>query len=152
MKLSRNYLLTGAFVLLAVVAVLLKYWDYVLNPWTRDGQVRADVVQVTPRVSGPIVSLAVKDNQLVKAGDLLFQIDPRSFAVSLQQARAQYDKTGDSYLAQEKQVEAAEAQIAIAKASILQAQSGIKETASEIVKNSAEYQRQQQLLFAPIES
>ena len=81
-----------------------------------------------------------------------FQIDPRSFAVSLQQARAQYDKTGDSYLAQEKQVEAAEAQIAIAKASILQAQSGIKETASEIVKNSAEYQRQQQLLFAPIES
>lgn len=146
MKLSRNYLLTGAFVLLAVVAVLLKYWDYVLNPWTRDGQVRADVVQVTPRVSGPIVSLAVKDNQLVKAGDLLFQIDPRSFAVSLQQARAQYDKTGDSYLAQEKQVEAAEAQIAIAKASILQAQSGIKETASEIVKNSAEYQRQQQLL------
>ncbi len=146
MKLPRNYLLTGAVVLLAVVAVLLKYWDYVVNPWTRDGQVRAEVIQITPRVSGPIVSLAVKDNQLVKAGDLLFQIDPRSFAVSLEQARAQYDKTGDSYLAQEKQVEAAEAQIAVARASILQAQSGIKETASEIVKNSAEYQRQQQLL------
>ena len=104
---SRKYLLTGAVVLIAVVAVLLKYWDYVVNPWTRDGQVRAEVVQITPRVSGPIVQLAVKDNQFVKAGDLLFEIDPRTFEASLAQARAQYDKTGDSYLAQEKQVEAA---------------------------------------------
>ncbi len=83
MKLSRNYLLTGAIVLLAIAAVLLKYWDYVLNPWTRDGQVRAEVIQITPRVSGPIVSLAVKDNQFVKAGDLLFEIDPRTFAASV---------------------------------------------------------------------
>ena len=146
MKISRNYLLTGAIVLLAIAAVLLKYWDYVLNPWTRDGQVRAEVIQITPRVSGPIVSLAVKDNQFVKAGDLLFEIDPRTFAVSLEQARAQYDKTGDSYLAQEKQVEAAEAQIDVSRASILQAQSAIKEAASEIAKNKAEFQRQQELL------
>ena len=146
MKLSRNYLLTGAIVLLAVATVLLKYWDYVVNPWTRDGQVRAEVIQVTPRVSGPIVSLAVKDNQLVKAGDLLFQIDPRTFAASLEEARAQYEKTGDSYLARLKQVEAAEAQVDVSRASIRQAQSGINETASEIVKNRAEYERQQQLL------
>lgn len=43
MNLSRKYLLTGGIVLIAVAAVLLKYWDYVVNPWTRDGQVRADV-------------------------------------------------------------------------------------------------------------
>ena len=100
MKLSRNIQRTGIIVLVAIIAVLLKYWDYVVNPWTRDGQVRAEVIQVTPRVSGPIVALAIKDNQFVKAGDLLFEIDPRTFAVSLDQARAQYDKTGDSYLAQ----------------------------------------------------
>ena len=67
-----KYLLTGMIVLIAVVAILLKYWDYVTNPWTRDGQVRADIVQITPRVSGPIIKLEVKNNQFVKTGDLLF--------------------------------------------------------------------------------
>lgn len=146
MNLTRKHKMTGAIVLLAVVAVLLKYWDYVVNPWTRDGQVRAEVIQITPRVSGPIVALAVKDNQFVKAGDLLFEIDPRTFTVSLEQAQAQYDKTGDSYLAQQKQVEAAEAQINVSKGSIQQAQSAIKEASSAIAKNQAEYERQQELL------
>ena len=63
MEKYKKYLLTGAVVLLAVVVVLLKYWDYVTNPWTRDGQVRAQVIQITPRVSGPIVKLPIKDNQ-----------------------------------------------------------------------------------------
>ena len=146
MKPSRKYLLTGTVVLLAIAALLLKYRDYVVNPWTRDGQVRAEVIQITPRVSGPIVSLAVKDNQFVKAGDLLFEIDPRTFTVSLEQAHAQYDKTGDSYLAQEKQVEAAEAQIDVSRASVLQAQSTIKEADSTIAKNKADFLRQQELL------
>ena len=146
MKLSRNIQRTGIIVLVAIIAVLLKYWDYVVNPWTRDGQVRAEVIQITPRVSGPIVALAIKDNQFVKAGDLLFEIDPRTFAVSLDQARAQYDKTGDSYLAQQKQVEAVEAQVNVSRASIQQAQSAIQEASSAIAKNEAEYLRQQELL------
>jgi len=145
-KLSRNHLLTAAVVTVAALVVLLKYWDYVVNPWTRDGQVRAEVIQITPRVTGPIVRLAVKDNQFVKAGDLLFEIDPRTFAVSLDQARAQYDKTGDSYLAQEKQVEAVAAQIDVARGSVLQAQSAITEATATIAKNKAELQRQQELL------
>jgi multidrug resistance efflux pump len=145
-NLSRKYLLTGGVVLIAVAAVLLKYWDYVVNPWTRDGQVRAEVIQITPRVSGPIVRLAIRDNQFVQAGDLFFEIDPRTFEASLEQARAQYDKTGDNYLAQEKQVEAAEAQVEVSKASVLQAQSAIKEAVAEIEKNKAELGRQRELL------
>jgi multidrug resistance efflux pump len=143
---SRKYLLTGAVVLIAIVAVLLKYWDYVVNPWTRDGQVRAEVIQITPRVSGPIVKLDVVDNQLVKAGDLLFEIDPRTFAASLAQASAQYDKAKDNYLAQEKQVEAAQAQVEVARASLEQANSAIKQADAEIEQNKAEFQRQKGLL------
>jgi len=143
---SRKYLLTGAVVLIAIVAVLLKYWDYVVNPWTRDGQVRAEVIQITPRVSGPIVKLDVVDNRLVKAGDLLFEIDPRTFAASLAQASAQYDKAKDNYLAQEKQVEAAQAQVEVARASLEQANSAIKQADAEIEQNKAEFQRQKGLL------
>ena len=146
MNISRKYLLTGAVVLIAVIAVLLKYWDYVVNPWTRDGQVRADVVQITPRVSGPIVKLAVQDNQLVKTNDLLFEIDPRTFEANLAQARAQLDNARDNYLALEKQVEAELAQVNVSRAEALQAESNIKELDATIVKNKAEYSRQQDML------
>jgi len=145
-NISRKYLLTGAVVLIAVIAVLLKYRDYVANPWTRDGQVHADVVQITPRVSGPIIKLAVKDNQLVKTNDLLFEIDPRTFEANLAQARAQLDNARDNYLALEKQVEAELAQVNVSRAEALQAESNIKELDSTIVKNKAEYSRQQDML------
>ena len=146
MKKYQKYLLTAGVVLLAVVAILVKYWDYVTNPWTRDGQVRAQVIQITPRVSGPIVKLPIKDNQLVNAGDLLFEIDPRTFEASLEQARAQLDETGDNYQALVQQVEAAKAMVAVSRAAITQAQSSIKEAESKIEKNRAEYARQKELL------
>ena len=95
MKGKLKYLLTGIIVLIAVIVVALKYWDYITNPWTRDGQVRAQVIQITPRISGPIVKLPIKDNQFVKAGDLLFAIDPRTFAADLDHARADLDNTRD---------------------------------------------------------
>jgi multidrug resistance efflux pump len=142
----KNYLFTGTVVLLAVAAIVFKYWDYVKNTWTRDGPVRAEVVQITPRVSGPIVKIPIKDNQFVNAGDVLFEIDPRTFEVSLAQTKAQYDKTKDNYLASEKQVEAAEAQVDVSEAEITQAKSVIRETHAEIEKNTAEFERQQRML------
>jgi multidrug resistance efflux pump len=81
-------LLSGVIVLMAVGVALYKYWVYVTNPWTRDGQVRAQVIQITPRVSGPIVNLPIRDNQLVKAGDLLFEIDPRTFKSAVKEDQA----------------------------------------------------------------
>jgi multidrug resistance efflux pump len=143
---ARKYLLTAVIVVVAVALAAFKYWDYIVNPWTRDGQVRAEVVQITPRVSGPIVGLPIKDNQFVKAGELLFEIDPRTFEASLAQAQAQYDETGDNYLALEKQVEAARAEVVSAEAAISKAQSGVQEINSLIEKNQAEYLRQQEML------
>ena len=146
MEKYQKYLLTGAVIFVAFVAILLKYWDYVTNPWTRDGQVRAQVIQITPRVSGPIVKLSIKDNQLVKAGDLLFEIDPRTFEADLDQARAQLDETGDNYQALVQQVEAAKAMVDVSRAAITQARSSIKEMESTIERNEAEYDRQKELL------
>ena len=143
MKGKMKYLLTAAVVAVAAIVVLLKYWDYVVNPWTRDGQVRAQVVQITPRVSAPIVNLPIKDNQFVKAGDLLFEIDPRTFEATLEQRRAQLDNTRDEIEALEKQVEAAEADIEAAKANIIRAQAAIKGYAGRVEQASAEYERQQ---------
>jgi len=145
-EISRKHLSTGAVVLIAVLAVLIKYWDYVANPWTRDGQVRAEVIQITPRVSGPIVQLPIVDNQFVNAGELLFEIDPRTFQADVDRARAELDQTGDNVLSLEKQVEAAEAAVEVSRGNIAQAQSSIAQMEATIEKNRAEYERQQRLL------
>ena len=81
--------ITLGVVALALVAALLMYERYLTKPWTRDAYVRANVVGVAPRVAGPIVQILVKDNQAVKKGDLLFQIDPRTFQATLDQAKGQ---------------------------------------------------------------
>jgi RND family efflux transporter MFP subunit len=74
-----NYLITLIMVGLACWAAVSLYHRYVENPWTRDGQVRANIVGIAPRVSGPIIHVAVHDNQEVRKGDLLFEIDPADF-------------------------------------------------------------------------
>src|ERR1700730_14653316 len=78
-----NYLITLYLVCLAGWAAFSLYHRYVENPWTRDRQVRANIFGIAPRVSGPIVRVAVHDNEEVKKGDLLFEIDPADFQAQL---------------------------------------------------------------------
>ena len=84
-----NYLLTFALVGLAAWAAGSLYYRYLQTPWTRDGQVRANIVGIAPRVSGPIVRVAVHDNQPVHQGDLLFEIDPEDFQAQVDLAAGQ---------------------------------------------------------------
>ncbi|GMQ46247.1 HlyD family secretion protein [Vibrio sp. 10N] len=70
-----------------------KYQDYFNNPWTRDGQVRANIIKVAPRVSGPIVNVVINDNQRVQKGDLLFEIDPETYQVALAQAEVALEQS-----------------------------------------------------------
>jgi multidrug resistance efflux pump len=73
-----------------------KFRDYFDNPWTRDGQVRTQVIQVTPRVSGMIVAIHVADNQYVHQGDPLFDIDPSVYALKVRQAEAQLKRSEET--------------------------------------------------------
>jgi RND family efflux transporter MFP subunit len=64
-------------------------WAYYMDaPWTRDGHVRADVVQVAPDVSGFVTDVLVHDNQRVQRGDVIFRIDRARFELALRQADA----------------------------------------------------------------
>ena len=67
-------------------------WIYYMDaPWTRDGRVRADVVQVAADVSGLVSDVRVHDNEAVTAGQVLFRIDPARFAIALRNAQANAD-------------------------------------------------------------
>jgi multidrug resistance efflux pump len=98
--------LAGRFAVTAVVvavavAVGWQLWAYYMGaPWTRDGHVRADVVQVTTDVAGLVGRVLVHDNEAVRRGQVLFTLDPLRFRLAVQQAAADV---------QSKQAAAAEA-------------------------------------------
>jgi len=71
------------------VAVSLHLWDYYMEaPWTRDGHVQADIIQVAPDVSGLVTELHVRDNQKVDRGQVLFVIDRARFELAVDESLA----------------------------------------------------------------
>jgi RND family efflux transporter MFP subunit len=87
----RNLIGFIATAVIFIVAMLIgrALWiHYMDEPWTRDGRVRANIIDVAPDVSGAVVSLQVADNQFVKKGDVLMQVDPSHYRIAVEQAQA----------------------------------------------------------------
>jgi RND family efflux transporter MFP subunit len=87
----RNLIGFIATAVIFIVAILIgrALWvHYMDEPWTRDGRVRANIINVAPDVSGAVVSLPVADNQFVKKGDVLMQVDPSHYRIAVEQAQA----------------------------------------------------------------
>ncbi|HEM7500677.1 TPA: biotin/lipoyl-binding protein [Klebsiella aerogenes] len=87
-----KYLSTLIIAACAIIAAWLVWNYYTQSPWTRDGKIRAEQVGITPQVSGSILQLNVKDNQLVNAGDVLFRIDDTPYRIAVLNAQAQLAK------------------------------------------------------------
>ena len=81
-------LATVAIALVAVLVSIVTWNLYVTAPWTRDGRIRVQVASVAPEVAGKITALRVVDNQFVHKGDILYQIDPFDFEVTLRTNKA----------------------------------------------------------------
>jgi len=96
LKKTIKFLLTLAILGSALFFAYNKYKAYMNNPWTRDGQVRTQVIQVTPRVNGMVTKIHVIDNQKVKIGNILFEIDPSQYQVKLNQAEARLQRTREA--------------------------------------------------------
>lgn len=92
---ARRYvrpLLTLAILALAVIAIAQIWNHYMHDPWTRDGRVRADIINLATDVSGLVENLQVEDNDFVHAGDVLFTIDKQRYALALAEARAHLNR------------------------------------------------------------
>lgn len=81
-------LVTVVVTSLAVAAGWLIWQSYFTAPWTRDGRVRANVVQIAPDVAGIVTEVRVRDNQPVRKGDVLMVIDPERYRLAVEQAEA----------------------------------------------------------------
>lgn len=82
-------LLATLLVLALAIFIGRQLWvHYMQTPWTRDGRVRADIINVAADVSGYVTAVPVRDNQRVRKGDVLLQIDPAHYRLAVKQAQA----------------------------------------------------------------
>ena len=129
-QIRRRYFFLVAAVVVLIVAVVLFYLHFVA-PYesTDDAFIEGYVTYVSPRVSGLVTRLLVNDNQLVKAGDVLVEIDPRDFETEVAQAQADLASATN-------RVAQAEAQIVVDLAKLGQQRASV--TAAEAVAARAE--------------
>ena len=122
-KKSRLKLFVGVAVLIALFAVIFYYLRCVA-PYesTDDAFIDGYVTLISPRVPGQVARLLVADNQDVKAGDVLVEIDPRDYETSLSQAKA-------DLAAASSQANQSRAQVSVSEAKVAQAQAAV--TAAE---------------------
>ena len=118
----------GAILSVAIIlAAALLAWavrlDLRNNPRTEDAQVRANVIGVAPQVGGAIQAIHVVDNQTVRRGDLLMELDARPYAAEVERARARLQLTELEIRADEEQIAAAEATLKEREARALYARS-----------------------------
>ena len=146
MKANVKIITTSVIVLAALAMIAYKYQDYMRYPWTRDGVVRAHVVEVVPRVSGEIVRVPVRNNQLVKKGDLLFEIDPSTFQVTVDLARAQFENMRDIVQSLVDQAEGMKDSVTEREASLSQAKSDVDGSTAETQDARIAFERARELL------
>jgi multidrug resistance efflux pump len=91
LSLLGRYALTLCFVAISAF-IALKAWNhYERTPWTRDGRVGVDVVQIAPEVSGTVSAVLVIDNQYVRRGDILYEINPERLRLAVSLAEAEVE-------------------------------------------------------------
>jgi len=80
--------ITLTLLITAIVLSHMLWIRYMDSPWTRDGRVRADIVNIAPDVNGLVTSVAVRDNQFVHRGDVLFTVDTEHYKTAVTQTKA----------------------------------------------------------------
>jgi membrane fusion protein, multidrug efflux system len=131
----RVFLIGAAAVLLLILVLGGRYWLYARShESTDDAFIDGHIVQVSPKVSGYVTKIYVADNQMVKAGDLLVELDARDLQARLDQANAALS----AGLAQQKQ---AQTQVTLTRvttrASVRQATAGVQQARSNLVSARA---------------
>ena len=133
-----RYIVSAGILLVTAIAGLLVLREVTENPRTDDAEIFANYIGMAPVVSGPITHLYVADNQQVKAGDPLLEIDPRPYAYALEHTKS--DKaTLVGQIDDERRILAAKASaVDVAKASSAGDEAALPRAAAAIAQAKAE--------------
>jgi len=129
--------------LVTLIVLLLAIWIgylYVTHqasyPSTDDAYIQSNIVNIAPQVTGHVQSVKVQENQAVKAGAILFLIDPAPFRIALQHAKSQLQNTIAQVNSLESAVQSAQASVAAQKAAMIEADKQYKRIAALYRQNN----------------
>jgi multidrug efflux system membrane fusion protein len=134
---SPNKQRIGRIISLAVIAYTIVIGVTALHkadfsPRTDDAEVFANYIGIAPQVDGPIVKLYVKDNQLVKKGDLLMEIDQRPYQYALEHAQSERDALEGQITDESRTIAAQNSGVAVSQAGSRNAEASVKRAAANI--------------------
>lgn len=120
--------LLGGLAVIALGVGIFFYWLLYMHPYenTDDAFVDARSISIQPKVGGYLVDVPVTDNQHVEAGQILFQIYQRDYAIALDQAKAQVEADQAAIKNIDAQIQAQNANIDVSKAQVATAQAALK--------------------------
>jgi membrane fusion protein, multidrug efflux system len=133
-KKRKGKLLVIGVVGLVVLAAVVVYYIRCIAPYesTDDAFIDGYVTLMSSRVPGPVVRLAVTDNQEVNTGDVLVEIDPRDYETALSQARADLAAAQSRADESRAQVTASEAKVAQAQDAVIAAEAEAERTTNDL--------------------
>lgn len=139
----RAHILTSVSVLLAVLGIIAVSWITAVHPRTDDAEIFANFIGIAPVVEGPIQHLNVADNERVKQGDLLFEIDDRPYKYALERATSDQAALEGQIVDESRRIQAevhavaaSDAGTRSALANVNRAESAVREAEAD-VKHSA---------------
>ncbi len=147
----------GAALLITAIVFGTRYLLYAMShESTDDAFIQAHMIQISPKVSGYAIKVHVRDNQEIKKGDLLVEIDPRDYQVRLDQARAALDaavtkresaqvNVSLTKISSTASVQQASARVEAAQQSLQTARAQLEGAQADEVRDSADVKRYQEL-------
>ena len=129
---SIGRLLSATIILYAIVSSLVVLGKTNLHPRTDDAEVFANFIGIAPQVDGPITKLYVRDNQFVKKGDVLAEIDERPYAYALQHAKSDQAELEGKIVDEQRAIAAQTSGIAVAQAAVLSAEANVGKSGSAV--------------------
>ena len=127
-----------AVVLAAVLLGFVVIYHTKYSPRTDDAEVFANFIGIAPRVEGPIVRLNVRDNQFVKRGDLLFEIDERPYEYALERATSEQAALEGQIVDERRRIAALESGVSASKAAIQTAEADVSRSSAAIEQARAD--------------
>src|SRR5215469_6447713 len=111
------------------------------SPRTDDAEVFANFIGIAPQVEGPILHLNVQDNQFVKKGDLLFEIDARPYEYALERAISEQATLEGQISDEQRRIAALVSAVSVAQANIHSSQAELSRSAAAVEQAKADVAR-----------
>jgi multidrug efflux system membrane fusion protein len=123
----------------AVVLGLVVLYYVNSQPRTDDAEVFANFIGIAPQVDGPLVRLSVKDNQFVKKGELLYEIDERPYQYALERTISEQAALEGQISDERRKIAALVSAVSVAQANIHSAEAEVASTERAVNRQRAEW-------------